>query len=262
MTEYNKTSRDGYNYKITKIPAYDSEGIRDYNRVVVEYEDGELQTLQRYSVKHNSHKRYHLVRGIGVYDLSERNQTKCPIYQKWVNMLLRVTMNEKGLICNRSESTITSYKDCKVCDEWLVYSNFKNWVLTQDYEGWDLDKDLIGDGTLYSPNTCCFIPHKLNCLLVVQNKGDVGLAGVQLSQNKYQVTPYKDNKRIPNLVKSFYCKYEAHKYWQTIKSQLILEASKEMYDGRYLSNKIVQALQSKADKLILERDSSVITVKI
>jgi hypothetical protein len=33
---------------------------------------------------------------------------------------------------------------------------------TQPYEGQDLDKDLLGDGKLYSPNTCCFLPQSTN----------------------------------------------------------------------------------------------------
>lgn len=58
-----------------------------------------------------------------------------------------------------------SYKGCSVCEEWLTFSNFKSWMETQDWEGKELDKDLLGDGTLYSPETCCFITKHMNLLL-------------------------------------------------------------------------------------------------
>lgn len=56
------------------------------------------------------------------------------------------------------------YKDVKICDEWLVFSNFYEWALLKYKDGFCLDKDILcGVGKkIYSPNTCCFIPPELN----------------------------------------------------------------------------------------------------
>jgi hypothetical protein len=58
------------------------------------------------------------------------------------------------------------YKGCEVCKEWNLFENFIKWFNENYYEidneKMELDKDLFGNGKLYSPSTCVFIPHKLN----------------------------------------------------------------------------------------------------
>ena len=36
----------------------------------------------------------------------------------------------------------------------------------QDWEGKHLDKDFLGDGSIYSPSTCCFVDQWLNSLFI------------------------------------------------------------------------------------------------
>lgn len=65
-----------------------------------------------------------------------------------------------------------SSKGVRVCDRWLVFSNFvddfpklpgySKWVENPLYQ---LDKDKLGDGLLYSPETCCLISHEENTRL-------------------------------------------------------------------------------------------------
>ena len=58
------------------------------------------------------------------------------------------------------------YLGSLVCESWLVFSNFKRWMEAQDWEGKDLDKDIISPGNkLYSPENCRFITNSLNKLL-------------------------------------------------------------------------------------------------
>ena len=52
-----------------------------------------------------------------------------------------------------------TYKGCRVCDDWLYYSNFKNWYDKSYYEVENktsqLDKDILIKGNkVYSPDTC------------------------------------------------------------------------------------------------------------
>lgn len=81
----------------------------------------------------------------------------CPFYQKWTSMLCRC-------YSDKFKQKNKSYDGCKVSDEWLTFSNFKNWMEKQDWEGKELDKDLLGNGKIYSPQTCLFISKSANIL--------------------------------------------------------------------------------------------------
>lgn len=51
-----------------------------------------------------------------------------------------------------------------VCEEWREsYQNFLDWSLKNGWKpGLNIDKDKIGDGKLYSPQTCCYITFSEN----------------------------------------------------------------------------------------------------
>jgi hypothetical protein len=83
---------------------------------------------------------------------------QCPYYRKWFNMIRR---------CYDTNYLYRhTYQDVSVCDDWLTFSNFRSWMMGQDWENKALDKDLLGDGKLYSPNTCCFLPQSINNFLL------------------------------------------------------------------------------------------------
>lgn len=90
----------------------------------------------------------------------------CPYYQRWRNMLKR---------CYHAKTHVLqpNYRECEVCNSWKTFSNFKLWMENQDWRGKELDKDLLGDGTLYSPDTCCFLPCWLN---VLESKSGTGVS--------------------------------------------------------------------------------------
>lgn len=112
-----------------------------------------------------------LVHGVGINDSSTpifkevkiNGQRKvvwrCPIYVLWVNMLARV-------YCEQELQKRPRYRDCYVCEEWLTFSNFRSWVLSQDWEKKVLDKDLKKPGNKeYGPDSCLFISQPLNNFL-------------------------------------------------------------------------------------------------
>lgn len=102
-----------------------------------------------------------LVAGIGINDAdyvvdkkvckSRKERWLCPYYSRWKAMILRCYSGRQA-----------SYENTFVCEEWLTFSNFRKWMITQDWEGKELDKDLLGDGTLYSPTNCTFVPSQVN----------------------------------------------------------------------------------------------------
>ena len=98
--------------------------------------------------------------GVGLND-SEHMTSGCPFYKRWVRMIERCY----------SDSKENCYKDAYVCKDWLTFSNFKSWMTEQDWEGKELDKDLLSNGDkVYSPETCIFIEKKINLLLTDQKK--------------------------------------------------------------------------------------------
>jgi hypothetical protein len=103
-----------------------------------------------------------LVYGIGLNDAdyvtSSASKGKCPYYYRWLSMLERC-------YSKKFKARFPTYVGCVVCEEWLTFSNFKVWMEQQDWEGKHLDKDILGDGKLYSPETCCFIGVALNTFL-------------------------------------------------------------------------------------------------
>lgn len=122
----------------------------------------------------------HLIFGFGVNDSVEPNSKheyidgksvmvwRCKIYVMWVQMLRRcysLTELKKR----------PSYAGCYVSEKWKYYSQFKLWVLKQNWEGNQLDKDLLVPGNReYGPDFCVFIPLKINNFLTENklNKGE------------------------------------------------------------------------------------------
>ena len=69
-----------------------------------------------------------LVFGVGINDADYVIKVKvdggyqdCPYYLKWKEMLRRC-------YSNRVASYHPTYKDCYVCEDWLIFSNFKKWM--------------------------------------------------------------------------------------------------------------------------------------
>ena len=104
--------------------------------------------------------------GVGINDypgtsswMIDGKRFKCPLYNKWGSMLLRC-YKEEHLERN------PTYIGCSVSDEWIYFSNFRAWMIEQDWEGKQLDKDILIPGNkLYSRDTCVFVSRKLNTFL-------------------------------------------------------------------------------------------------
>ena len=83
----------------------------------------------------------------------------CPYYKKWVAMLSRC-------LSAKVQETNPTYTGCSICYEWLIFSNFKEWMMGHHWKDCDLDKDLVTPGNkVYAPVFCVFVPHSLNSIL-------------------------------------------------------------------------------------------------
>ena len=63
----------------------------------------------------------------------------CPYYRAWKNMLARCYYH-------KVQGNRPTYSGCIVSEEWLRFSNFRRWMANQDFEGKQLDKDLLFEG--------------------------------------------------------------------------------------------------------------------
>lgn len=81
-----------------------------------------------------------------------------PLYSVWENMYSRCY--------NESVKSYKNYggRGVKMCEEWKGSPEaFIKWGLANGWrEGLECDKDIKGDGLLYSPDTCMFVTQKEN----------------------------------------------------------------------------------------------------
>jgi len=109
-----------------------------------------------------------LVYGVGINDAdyvvsvrkfidgSYKTVWRCPYYSKWNDMIRRCYCKNRG-------KTNLSYATSLVVPEWHYFSNFRAWMEKQDWEGKQLDKDILFPGNkVYGPDTCIFVDRKIN----------------------------------------------------------------------------------------------------
>lgn len=107
-----------------------------------------------------------LVHGIGINDADyavqptvNGKQIKCPFYERWKEMLKR------GYDPKYHKKNPT-YIGVTVCEEWHYFMNFRKWMKKQNWEGLELDKDILyPNNKIYSPEMCVFVSTELNNLL-------------------------------------------------------------------------------------------------
>ena len=84
--------------------------------------------------------------------------SKTHLYYVWAAMLQRV-----GVYKGVDEETKHNYQDrgITVCDEWLVFENFRDWALSHGYKE-DLQIDRIDNDKGYCPENCRWVTPKEN----------------------------------------------------------------------------------------------------
>lgn len=69
---------------------------------------------------------------------------------------------------------VMTYDDCTVCKEWLCFETYEKWFDEHHIEGFQVDKDLkITGNRKYSPETCTFIPNRINAILGFKTNNSV-----------------------------------------------------------------------------------------
>ena len=154
----------------------------------------------------------------------------CPYYVKWTAML-------KRCYSRRYQKTQKTYKGCITCGEWLFFSNFKRWMEKQDWQGKELDKDILVQGNkIYSPELCIFVTAKINKLLNTQlSKRGKYKIGVSFCKREGRfVSRCRDGDGNSVNLGYFSTELEAHYVYSEFKYKLISD----------IANKQVEPLKS------------------
>lgn len=135
-------------------------------------------------------------------------QTKCSIYRTWQSMLMRC-------YSDKFQAKHPTYTGCSVCDEWLTFSSFRRWMIAQNWQGKQLDKDIRVNGNkVYSPETCCFVTHADN-MIEAKAKHYVFISPLGETVDVYNLRQFcRDNELHQGLMCAVHLgKANHHKRW-------------------------------------------------
>ena len=166
------------------------------------------------------------------YEDREQKQKQvwvCPYYRAWSDMLRRC-------YSTKYQEKYPTYRGCSVSTEWLTFSVFKNWMMAQDWEGLQLDKDILFEGNkIYSPETCVFLTPMVNSFTTdcgaSRGVWSIGvhwnkLAGKFMSRCCNPFTKKREHLGY------FTCEEEAHQAWLKRKLELAYLLAAEQTDPR------------------------------
>ena len=199
-----RTDEENYNNfgTLMKIVEY-----KDARNIIVEFQDdykARVHTEYKHFKKGNVKNPYDkTVCGIGYYGQGKytargEDGKHTSVYITWRNMIRRCYDPYE---LNR----FPAYIDCYVCDEWHNFQNFAEWFYKNYYEIENqkmcLDKDILYKGNkIYSPETCVFVPEKINILFIKSDdtRGEypIGVTYCKPSNNlKVQCNAFENGKR-------------------------------------------------------------------
>lgn len=172
-----------------------------------------------------------LVYGVGINDADYTTQAvidgvsaACPFYSRWTGMLKRC-YSEKELKRN------PSYSECSVSEDWHTFNIFKSWMEEQDWEGKQLDKDLLITGNkIYSPESCVFIGVDVNTF-IAEKRGSLPFGVSYHKRDKVFQSGIKvGGKRV--FLGNYKSPEEAHQAWKEAKYKQAVQLASEQADLR------------------------------
>ena len=170
----------------------------------------------------------------------------CDYYQAWKGMLRRC-------YSAKCQEIYPTYRGCSVSQEWHTFSNFRAWMVAQDWEGLQLDKDILFEGNkLYSAETCVFVSPLVNTFTTDReaSRGE-WLVGTYWHKeaNKFQARCNNPFTKKQEYLGSFTCEQQAHEAWLKRKLELARLLAAEQTDER-----VAKALIERYSKPYVDKD--------
>lgn len=153
----------------------------------------------------------------------------CHFHSAWNSMLQRC-------YSTKFQDRKPTYKGCSVSEEWKTFSNFRAWMVTQEWQGKQLDKDLLFSGNkVYSKETCVFVSKVVNTFTIDcgASRGE-WLIGVYWNKKRGKFQSQCNNpftKKREGLG-YFTGEQEAHQAWLKRKLELATLLAAEQTDER------------------------------
>lgn len=197
----NKISRVGEKYPTREGDEVEIIEYFSSNSVTLKFKNGTITKNNQFSpVKRGTVKNPNTpsacsvgYMGQGIFKSKDNNKVVVA-HQTWINML-------KRCYSEAYQIKYPSYIGVVVCESWKCYQNFAKWYYENYVNGWHLDKDILcKECRIYSPKTCCFVPHKINTLITNNKKdrGDLPI-GVTIKGDKYISQSRQSSKKTINL---------------------------------------------------------------
>jgi len=221
--------------------------------IVVEFQDkykGQVHTnYQAFSCGQVKNPYLTSVVGVGITGnkyLTHINRKPVKEYVSWVHMLKRC-YDERYRNKNRT------YNECCVCEKWLLFENFYEWLHSQEnfdkwLNGvqWNVDKDIIIKGNkTYSPETCCLVSNEVNSLFTKGNarRGNLPI-GVSKVKNR---NGYCASCHNPFTNKQEYLGYyrtinEAFTVYKRCKEDIIKQVAQTEYSNGNITKECYDAM--------------------
>lgn len=230
----------------------------NYKTIVVEFQDEFKHRLDTQYVNFLSgscKNPYHLsVYGYGYFGVGPHVSEKRVDGKRVFDKSYRIWKAMIGRIGNR-DGKHPGYIDCDVCEEWRNFQVFADWYYDKYYmvgdEQMQLDKDILIPGNkIYSPETCCIVPERINELVskIYTDKENKLPPGVRrrndsLSEKYRSVIIYRSSYKGETKVlsKTFDSIKDAYAFYKSNKERLIHEVAEE-YKGR-IPNNVYTALR-------------------
>lgn len=185
-------------------------------------------------ISRSSNRKRKLIYGVGVNDIDfvvNDRGNKRPSYTYWHSML-------KRCYDPIEHKNYPRYIGCTVIDDWKYLSKFEDWFKTQNWYGRQLDKDLLFiNNKLYSPDTCVFIPSRVNGFLTDRSRfmSAYGTGISILPSGNFRAVcndPYT-NKRVN--IGTFETVEDAKKAWYHAKHEFACKLAAEETDERIIN---------------------------
>lgn len=233
MNKKNRLGEENINYQNQKMKIIKYNWNKDID---IEFENGWIARNKQYiSFKNGTIKNPYVPEIYGIGFLGD-GKHKTGIYDKhnkkyltWQGMLKRCY--DKDNLLKRP-----TYENCSVCSEWHNFQNFGDWFNENYYEVGNekmcLDKDILYKGNkIYSPDTCVFVPNRINILFVKSDRSRGNyLIGVSKVSNSNNPKRYQASLTASNKTKCFETEIEAFNWYKEEKEKLIKQVAEEYKD--------------------------------
>ena len=192
---------------------------------------------------------YKSVYGVGcIGDKVDRFQTKRE-YQVWHDILRRC-------YDTKYHQSRPTYTQCEVCNEWLIYENFYNWLTSQEnYNQWientsfHVDKDILfKHNKIYAPETCCLVPENVNTLFIKSDKNrgiyPIGVSEYYKDSGLYQARCNNQLSGQTVTIGIFDSPAQAFNEYKSYKEHLIKSIAQIEYEKHSITKKCYEAMMN------------------